>query len=77
MILQEIEQKLYQGCKVEFKWLGSNILYVGRIEIDKYNRFYFINEHCFENDILKEKDEPMRFYNSLESFGEFTYFKIK
>lgn len=67
---------LKQGTKVEFKWHGSNILYTGRIEADKFGRLYFINEHCFENDKLKDIDEGMRYYNPLEGFYFFTHFEI-
>lgn len=72
----EIKSQLHQGCKVEFKWYGSKDLYTGRIEIGKHGGLYFVNEHCYDGDKLKEIDEPMRYYNPIESFEEFTYFKI-
>jgi hypothetical protein len=75
-LTDEKKNLLKQGTKVEFKWHGSNKLYTGRIEVDKYERLYFINEHCFENDKLKTMDEGMRYYNTLDSFFFFTYFKI-
>lgn len=67
---------LKQGSKVEFKWYGSKTLYKGRIEVDKYNTLFFINEHCFTDDKLNEIDEGMRYYNPLDSFVRFDYFKI-
>lgn len=67
---------LKQGTKIEFKWYGSKRLYTGRIEVDKYNNIYFINEHCFEDDKLKAIDEGMRHYNRLDSFFFFTHFEV-
>lgn len=75
-LTEEKKKLLKQGTKVQFKWHGSKDLYTGRIEVDKYDRLYFINEHCFENDKLKEIDEPMRYYNTLDSFFFFNHFKI-
>lgn len=75
-LTEEKKKILKQGTKVEFKWHGSESLYTGRIEVDKYGRSYFINEHCFEGDKLREVDEPMRYYNDLESFFFFTYFEV-
>jgi hypothetical protein len=75
-LTDEKKKLLKQGTKVEYKWHGSNNLYTGRIEVDKYENLYFINEHCFENDKLKDVDEGMRYYNTLESFFFFTYFEI-
>ena len=75
-LTSEIEQLLKQGTKVEFKWHGSKSLYTGRIEVDKYGNLYFINEHCFEDDKLKDTDEGMRYYNRLDSFYFFNHFKI-
>lgn len=75
-LTDEKKKLLKQGTKVEFKWHGSDSLYTGRIEIDKYGNLYFINEHCFENDKLKDVDEGMRYYNTLESFFFFTHFEI-
>ena len=75
-LTSEKKKRLKQGTKVEFKWHGSKNLYIGRIELDKYNNIYFINEHCFENDKLKVMDEGMRYYNTLDSFFFFTHFEI-
>jgi hypothetical protein len=75
-LTDEKKKLLKQGTKVEFKWYGSNSLYIGRIEVDKYGNLYFINEHCFENDALKDVNEGMRYYNTLESFFFFTHFEI-
>ena len=75
-LTEEKKKLLKQGTKVEFKWYGSKSLYTGRIEIDKYGGIYFINEHCFENDKLKDVDEGMRYYNTLDSFFFFTHFEI-
>ena len=75
-LTQEIYDKLEQGSKVEFKWHGSKMLYIGRIELDKSGTKYFVNEHCYENDKIKECDEGLRFYNSLASFFCFTHFRV-
>jgi len=75
-LTEEKKKLLKQGTKVEFKWHGSKSLYTGRIEIDKYGEIYFINEHCFENDKLKDVDEGMRYYNTLDSFFFFTHFEV-
>ena len=75
-LTDEKKKLLTQGTKIEFKWHGSKSLYTGRIEIDKYDNVYFINEHCFENDKLKAMDEGMRHYNTLDSFYFFNHFKI-
>lgn len=70
-----IKATLKPGSKIRFKWYGnSENEYVGRIETDRFNRLYFVNEHCYENDILIQ--EGMRFYNPLESFFHFTQFEI-
>ena len=75
-LTEEKKKLLKQGTKVKFKWHGSNLLYIGRIELDKHGNIYFINEHSFENDKLKEVDEGMKYYNRLDSFFFFTYFEI-
>lgn len=75
-LTNEKKKLLIQGTKIEFKWYGSKNLYTGRIEIDKYDNIYFINEHCFENDKLKVMDEGMRYYNTLDSFYFFNHFEI-
>lgn len=75
-LTDEKKKLLKQGTKVEFKWHGSKSLYTGRIEVDKSGNLYFINEHCFENDELKDVNEGMRYYNTLESFFFFTHFEI-
>jgi hypothetical protein len=75
-LTDEKKKLLKQGTKVEFKWHGSKSLYTGRIEVDNHGRLYFVNEHCFENDRLREIDEPMRYYNDLEGFFFFTYFEV-
>ena len=75
-LTDEKKKLLKQGTKIEFKWHGSNSLYTGRIEVDKYDRLYFINKKCFENDKLKAVDEGMRYYNTLDSFFFFTHFEI-
>lgn len=67
---------LKQGTKVEFKWHGSKSLYTGRIEVDKHNELYFVNEFCYDGDRLKPIDEGMRYYNTLDSFFFFTHFEI-
>ena len=72
----EIKKLLKQGTKVEFKWHGSKDLYIGRIELDIHNNIYFINEHCFEKNKLKDIYEGMRYYNMLDSFYFFNHFKI-
>ena len=67
--------KLRQGSKVEFKWWGNKkTLYTGRIEVDKYGEKYFVNEDNYDGETLRI--EGMRYYNTLESFGKYTYFKI-
>jgi hypothetical protein len=75
-LTDEKKKLLKQETKVEFKWHGSKSLYTGRIELDKYDNIYFINEHCFENNKLKAMDEGMRYYNRLDSFFFFTHFKV-
>ena len=75
-LTSEMEESLKQGTKVEFKWHGSDRLYTGRIEVDEFGALYFINEHCFDGNELKEHEEGMRYYNRLDSFFFFTYFKI-
>jgi hypothetical protein len=75
-LTEEKKKLLKQGTKVEFKWHGSKSLYTGRIEVDKYGRLYFINEHCFEGEKLREVDEPLRYYNDLEGFFFFTHFEV-
>ena len=75
-LTNEKKKLLIQGTKIEFKWYGSKNLYTGRIEIDKYDNIYFINEHCFDNDKLKVMDEGMRYYNTLDSFYFFNHFEI-
>lgn len=69
----ELKEQLIQGTKVEFKWYGSDSLYIGRIEM-RDGRHYFVNEHCYENDILVQKG--MKYYNPLDSFHCFSHFKI-
>ena len=75
-LTDENKKRLKQGTKIEFKWHGSKSLYIGRIELDKYDNIYFINDHCFENDKLKAMDEGMRYYNTLDSFFFFTHFEV-
>lgn len=75
-LTKEKRTLLKQGTKVKFKWHGSDNLYVGRIEVDKYGSLYFVNEHCFKNDEITEINEGMRYYNSLDSFYYFNYFEI-
>lgn len=74
-LTDDIMSQLVQGTKVMFRWHGnSQDTYTGRIEIDKYGNLYFVNEHCYENDILVM--EGMRYYNRLDSFLFFTFFQI-
>ena len=68
------KKQLKQGTKVEFKWYGSGILYRGYIEVDRFGKLYFCAEHNYTNGVLT--DFGMQYYNSLESFGFFTYFEI-
>jgi len=75
-LTKEKKNLLKQGTKVEFKWYGSDRLYTGRIEVNEFGDLYFVNEHCFENDKLKEEDERLRHYNPLERFYFFTHFEI-
>lgn len=76
-LTEEKKKLLKRGTKVQFKWHGSNTLYIGRIEIDIWsNRLFFINEHCFENDKLLPIHEGMRYYNPLEDFFFFNEFDI-
>ena len=76
-LTEEKFQLLKQGTKVEFKWWGRDILYTGRIEIDKYGRIFYVNEHHYNGDDLKSQSEGMRYYTLLEEFYNFTYFEIK
>lgn len=70
----ELRAELKQGTKIRFQWWGnSELVYTGRIEIDKFNRLYYVPEHCYENEHLFK---AMQFYNSLDSFGHFTMFEI-
>lgn len=73
-LTQELLDSLKQGTKVEFKCYGSKILYEGRIEVDKFGRLYFVAEHNYIDDTLVS--EGMRYYNPLDSFLCFSYFKI-
>jgi hypothetical protein len=75
-LTDEKKKLLMQGVKVEFKWHGSSDLYTGRIEVDKYGELYFINEHCFDENGIMPIHEPMRYYNTLDSFFFFTHFEI-
>ena len=75
-LTNEKKELLKQGIKVEFRWHGSNGLYTGRIEVDEYGILYFINEHCFKNDKIKNGFEGMRYYNTLDSFFFFTHFEL-
>lgn len=70
-------ENLKQGDKIEFKWRGnSSLTYIGRIEIYPTTRdVFFVAEHNYKNDQIKEYCEGMRYYNSLDSFYELTYFK--
>ena len=72
-LTSEIKDNLIEGSRVEFKWYGSPKLYTGRIEVAPNGVLYFVNEHNYKGDILIE--ESMRYYNPLESFFCFTYFK--
>lgn len=72
-LTQEIKDSLIEGSKVEFKWYGSPVLYTGRIEVAPNGVLYFVPEHNYKGDILIE--ESMRYYNTLESFFCFIYFK--
>ena len=74
LLTQEMLKSLKQGTKVEFKWYGSKTLYTGRIEVDEFERLYFVSEHNYTDDILTS--EGMRYYNSLDSFFCFTHFKV-
>lgn len=74
MLTDEIKNGLTQGSKVEFKWHGSSMLYTGRIEINTSGEQFFVNEHEYEDNVLKS--EGMRFYNPLDSFYSFPYFKV-
>lgn len=65
-----------QGDRVEFKWYGNrDLLYIGRIEM-KDGEAYFVPEHCYDGDNIKPFEEPMRFYNPIDSFFDFTHFNI-
>ena len=74
LLTQEIFESLKQGSKVEFKWYGSKMLYIGRIEVDQWKELYFVSEHNYTDDVLTS--EGMRYYNSLDSFFCFTHFKV-
>lgn len=74
---EEQKSLLKQGTKVRFKWWGNkDLLYTGRIEVDKHGSLYFVNEHCYDGINLSPHSEGMRYYNPLSSFGDFTYFEI-
>lgn len=74
-LTDQIKAKLKQGTRVKFMWHGSSTyLYTGRIEVDKFGRLFFVNEHNYEEDLLIH--EGMRWYNPLESFWHFTMFEI-
>lgn len=68
---------LNQGDKIEFKWHGNDTLtYTGRIELHPWiESKFFVSEHNYENNNIKESCEGMRYYNELDSFFELTYFK--
>lgn len=68
-------KELQQGTKVKFKTHHSRKPYTGRIEVNKYGELFFMNEHCFENNELKEIHKPLRHYNRLDSYA-FASFKI-
>ncbi len=75
VLTDELKSNLKQGTKVEFKWYGnSELVYTGRIGVDKFGRLYFVNEFNYENDVLIQ--EGMRWYNPLDSFSIFNEFKI-
>ena len=46
-LTDETFNSLQQGTKVSFKWHGSDLLYEGRIEVDKRGDIYFVNEHNY------------------------------
>jgi len=76
-LTQDIYDSLKQGSKIEFKWYGnSELLYVGRIEVNNNGEKYFVAEHNYSGDAIRPECEGMRFYNSLQSFYCFTYFKL-
>jgi hypothetical protein len=75
-LIEEKKKLLKQGTKVQFKWHGSDMLYVGRIEVDKYGDLYFCAEHNYWGDKLTDSGKTMQYYNTLESFFHFTYFEI-
>jgi len=71
-LASDILTQLQQGTKIEFKdWGHGDMLFVGRIELDRNGRKYFVNEHAYENICLLES---MRFYNELGD--QFTHFKV-
>ena len=73
-LTDETFNSLQQGTKVRFKWHGSDLLYEGRIEVDKRGDIYFVNEHNYKDDVLI--NEGMRYYNELRSFFKFTLFEV-
>jgi len=75
-LTSKIKAQLKQGTKVEFKWHGSPMMKTGRIEVRKSGGLYFVGEHNYENDKLKECCEPLRYYNSLNSYFYFDHFEI-
>lgn len=75
--LQSEYDSLSQGDKIRFKWYGNaELLYEGRIEVDRFGGLYFCSEHNYTGhpEIL----ESMRFYNRLMPLEHMTFFeKIK
>lgn len=67
---------LKQGTKVRFRQFRSGLEYVGRIEADRFGQLYFVGEHCYENDLITQINEPLRFYNRFDSFSRFFSFEI-
>lgn len=73
---REMYKKLRQGDKIRFKWYGSDRIYTGRVEIDKFGLKYWCNEVNYIGDEINPVFEGMRYYNNLESFFQFTSFEI-
>lgn len=65
-------ENLKQGDKIKYKRWGSDLEYIGRIEV-KNGVKYFCSEHNYENILLLE---TIKYYNPLIDFEEFTEFEI-
>lgn len=69
-LAKDYEPELRQGDKIEFKWHGSDMLYIGRIEVDEFDEKYFVNEFNYNTD----QADMMKWYNKFDSFYCLTYF---